>query len=149
MIGHDKRRLISGIIALVLGAAPGIATAQTRSGGSDALIAWATVWGDTNRSGTFTCEEWKRYATKLFNDADKNHDGYVDAQEFKTIQQADSMLRNSDLGYFDDNRDGRLSRHEFVDKPNPFFVRYDRKGTCKVTLDDISDMTAAEARKKR
>jgi Ca2+-binding EF-hand superfamily protein len=47
------------------------------------------------------------------------------------------MLKNADLGYFDDNRDGRVSRNEFVDKPNPLFARYDKKGTCRVTLDDI------------
>jgi hypothetical protein len=45
----------------------------------------------------------------------------------------------ADLGYFDDDRDGRLSRGEFVDKPNPLFARYDKKGTCRVTLDDIAN----------
>lgn len=115
---------------------------------SDRLIAWATIWGDAERKGVYTCEEWQRYATRLFNDADKNHDGYVDAQEFKSIQQADPMLRESDLGYFDDNHDGRLSRSEFVNRPNPFFVRFDRKGTCRVTLDDLLD-TASPADKSR
>ena len=88
-----------------------------------------------------TCEEWKQYATKLFNDADRNRDGFVDTKEFDSIRQADAMFRDADLGYFDDNRDGRLSRAEFVNKPNPFFIIYDKKGSCRVTLDDI---TAAE-----
>jgi hypothetical protein len=118
-------------------------TATTRrSSGYDPLIAWATIWGDTGHTGAYTCEEWKRYATRLFNDADKNRDGYVDAQEFKAIQQADLILRGSDLAYFDDNRDGRLSRAEFVDKPNQFFARYDLKHQCKVTMDDIVDVAA-------
>lgn len=110
-----------------------------RSRGYDPLIAWATVWGDIGRTGVYTCDEWKKYAARLFKDADKNHDGFVDAQEFRTIQQADLMLKNADLGYFDDNHDGRLSRSEFVDKPNPFFARYDRKGECRVTLDSLAD----------
>jgi hypothetical protein len=53
------------------------------------------------------------------------------------------MFRDADLAYFDDNRDGRLSRAEFVNKPNPFFARYDKKGTCRVTLDDISNVANA------
>ena len=128
----------------------GIALAQSASGsdtatasrwrGSDSLVAWASTWGDTGHTGVYTCDEWKRYATRLFNDADKNRDGYVDAREFKSIQQADPVLKNADLAYFDDNRDGRLSRSEFVDKPNQFFARFDRKGKCRVTLDNIADM---------
>jgi hypothetical protein len=112
--------------------------------GFDRFLAWATVWGNVKGEGVYTCEEWKRYAAGLFKDADRNHDGYVDAQEFEAIRKADTMLRDSDLAYFDDNRDGRLSRSEFVDKPNPFFLHYDRKGTCRVTLDDISDADAAK-----
>jgi len=134
--------------------APGLAAGQGRKGadaspltrypGFDRFLAWATVWGNVKGEGVYTCEEWKRYATGLFNDADRNHDGYVDAQEFDAIRQRDPILKEADLGYFDDNRDGRLSRSEFVDKPNPFFAHYDKKGTCKVTLDDISDADAAK-----
>jgi hypothetical protein len=129
-------------------AASGTATAR-RSKGLDALVAWATVWGDVGRTGVYTCEEWKRYATQLFKNADKNHDGYVDAQEFKAIQQADLMLKNADLAYFDDNRDGRLSRSEFVDKPNQFFATFDRKGECRVTLDNITEAATPAAEKAR
>jgi hypothetical protein len=32
-----------------------------------------------------------------------------------------------------------MERCEFVDKPNPLFARYDKKGTCRVTLDDIAN----------
>jgi hypothetical protein len=52
---------------------------------------------------------------------------------------ADAIFKDADPGYFDNNRDGRLSRGEFVDKPNPLFARYDKKGTCRVTLDDIAN----------
>src|SRR6476646_8412046 len=84
--------------------ATGADTATTRRArGTDSLVAWATTWGDVDRTGVYTCDEWKRYASRLFKDADKNRDGYVDAQEFKAIQQADTMLRNADLAYFDDN----------------------------------------------
>ena len=119
-------------------------TEVSRSRGNDPFLAWATVWGDPQGRGVYTCEEWKRYAAKLFDDADRNHDGFVDAKEFESIRQADKMLRDADLAYFDDNHDGRLSRAEFVNKPNPFFARYDRKRKCVVTLDEISDALTAE-----
>ena len=48
-----------------------------------------------------------------------------------------TVLKNADFAYFDDNKDGRVSRAEFVDKPNPFFARYDRKNECSVSLDNI------------
>ena len=35
-----------------------------------------------------------------------------------------------------------MSRSEFVDKPNPFFVKYDRKRECRVTFDTIMDVVA-------
>ena len=119
-----------------------------RSTGNDALVAWAMVWGDVGRTGVFTCDEWRRYATKLFNDADKNRDGYLNEEEFKAIRGADPMLKGADLAYFDDNRDGRVSRSEFLDKPNLFFVKYDRKRECRVTFDTIMDVVA-ESEKKR
>lgn len=115
--------------------------------GFDPLVTWANAWGDPEGKGVFTCEEWKKYATKLFNEADRNHDGYLDTREFEAIRKADPMLKQAEIGYFDDNRDGRVSCSEFVDKPNPFFARYDRKGTCRVTYDDIT-AAAPTVRKK-
>jgi hypothetical protein len=74
-------------------------------------VAWAAIWGDPNHEGVYTRDQWKAYASGVFNAADSNR---------------------------------RLSRSEFVDKPNPFFARYDRKGTCRVTLDDLSDEPATK-----
>jgi Ca2+-binding EF-hand superfamily protein len=149
-LGRTMRSSALGCLVLVC-AVP-FAAAQERTSaesyrakypGYDPFVTWAAIWGDTKREGVYTCEEWKQYATKVFNEADRNHDGYVDAQEFEAIRKADRMFRDADLAYFDDNRDGRLSRAEFVDKPNPFFARYDKKGTCRVTLDDISNVANA------
>jgi len=95
-------------------------------------VASAPLW-DADHNGTCTCDEWKQYASRLFNQADRNHDGYIDATEFKTIQQTAPMFKEADLAYFDENRDGRVSRNEFVNTPNPLFSRYDKNGDCKVT----------------
>jgi len=49
---------------------------------------------------------------------------------FELIAQS---LKDADFAYFDDNHDGRVSRDEFVRKPNPLFARYDRNGDVSET----------------
>jgi hypothetical protein len=127
----------------------GETTAASRARGYDPYLTWASVWGDREGRGVYTCEEWKRYVGKLFDQADRNHDGFVDAKEFESIRKADPMFKDADIGYFDDNRDGRLSRAEFVNQPNPFFARYDKKGSCRVTLDEIMDAANEAAASRR
>jgi len=124
-------------------------TATSRARGYDPYLTWASVWGDQEGRGVYTCDEWKRYVAKLFDQADRNHDGFVDAHEFDAIRKADRMFKDADIGYFDDNRDGKLSRAEFVNQTNPFFARYDRKGTCRVTIDEIMDQANSEAPRGR
>ena len=124
-------------------------TAAARARGYDPYLTWASVWGDQQGRGVYTCDEWKRYVAKLFDQADRNHDGFVDGKEFDAIRKADPMFKDADIGYFDDNRDGKLSRAEFVNQPNPFFARYDKKGTCRVTIDEIMDQANSEAPRGR
>jgi hypothetical protein len=126
-----KTFLSGSTLILVFCAIAGPVSAQDNSE-ADPIVASAPLW-DADHNGTYTCDEWKQYASRLFNLADRNHDGYVDATEFKTIQQAAPMFKEADLAYFDENRDGRVSRNEFVNKPNPLFSRYDKNGDCKVT----------------
>jgi hypothetical protein len=128
-------------LILVLCAAIGPASAQNASE-DDPVVASAHLW-DADHNGIYTCDEWKQYAGRIFNLADRNHDGYVDAKEFKTIQQAAPMFKEADLAYFDENHDGRLSRDEFVNKPNPLFARYDRNGDCRVTPEELKGTAGA------
>ena len=86
------------------------ASPTSKYSGMDQFVIWATDWGDPKGEGVYTCEQWKQYATKIFNEADRNHDSYVDAQEFEAIRKAHAMFKDADLGYFDDNVDGHLSR---------------------------------------
>ena len=131
-----KNGLRSGLPAiLVIYAGIGAVAAQDMPD-NDPVVASAHLW-DLDHNGTYTCDEWREYATRFFNLADRNRDGYVDATEFRTIQQASLVFKEAELAYFDDNRDGRLSRVEFVGKPNPLFARYDRNGDCKVTAAEL------------
>jgi EF-hand domain pair len=128
-------------VLLVLCAGVGSLLAQSNAD-NDPLVTSAQVW-DLDHNGIYTCDEWKQFATRIFNMADRNHDGYVDASEFKTIQQAVAIFKEADLAYFDDNHDGRLSRDEFVKKPNPIFARYDKNGDCRVTPQELKDTSAS------
>lgn len=128
------RAIVSGCAALLLCTVSGFSLAQTTD--INPLLSSAPSW-DLNGDGIYTCDEWKVFVNKIFDRADKNHDGHVDAQEFKTIKNADPLFRDADLGYFDDDHDGRLSRREFVDKPSPFFLRYDKNSDCRVTPDEL------------
>jgi hypothetical protein len=99
------------------------------------------VW-DANHDGVYTCDEWKKYAERLFTSADRNHDGKLDTSEFEIIRKADATLADSDFGYFDENQDGKITRKEFVDKPSAFILRFDRNGDCRVTADEIKAASA-------
>jgi Ca2+-binding EF-hand superfamily protein len=130
------RNLISaGAVLLLL--AGSAAAQQSRT---DRMVQSAVKW-DSNGDMVFTCDEWKLHLGKIFAAADKNRDGFVDAQEFAAVRSADIQFQDADLGYFDDNRDGKLSRAEFVDKPSQFFLRFDLNRDCKVTLDEIGEAT--------
>ena len=132
------RAIVPSCAVLLLCAAFDFSVAQT----SDSpFLSSASSW-DINGDGIYTCDEWKLFINKIFDKADKNHDGYVDAKEFKAIQDADPVFRDADLSYFDDNRDGRLNRGEFVDKPSPFFLRYDKNHDCRVTPDELAGSSA-------
>ncbi|MGQ0455622.1 MAG: histidine kinase [Hyphomicrobium sp.] len=93
------------------------------------FLAAAGSW-DRNRDNTVTCDEWKAYATELFDGADANRDDAVDASEWGRIVSIDRMFVTADLKYFDANGDGKLSRAEMVDKPNPVFRLMDTGNTC-------------------
>ena len=122
-------------VALLLMGGP-IALAQsagTRSG--------PEIW-DTNRDGVYTCDEWKGYLDRLFVLADRNHDGKLDPSEFATVRKAGGMLAEAEFGYFDENQDGKITRKEFVEKPNEFILQYDSNGDCRVTPDEVRAASA-------
>jgi hypothetical protein len=109
---------------------------DSASRGRDPLLASLPRW-DANHDGVYTCDEWKLYVNRLFNAADRSGRGYINAKQFEAIQHGDPMFADADFAYFDENKDGQLSRSEFVDAPSPFFLRFDKNGDCKVTSDEL------------
>jgi hypothetical protein len=129
------------ILALALG---GCSTGQVPSIGSinpfggnsvseidRAYLQAAGSW-DLNHDNVVTCDEWKIYAQDLFNSADADHDDSLDATEWQRLIAIDRMFVTVDMKYFDQNGDGKVTRAEFVDKPNPAFVLMDKAGSCRL-----------------
>lgn len=116
-----------------------------RSAQDDPLANGPLIW-DYNHDGVYTCDEWKRYADQLFTLADRNRDGFLDTSEFPTIRRAERTFADADLDYFDDNRDGKISRSEFVDKPSLFITRFDKNVDCRVTPDELKGGTPSQKR---
>jgi hypothetical protein len=97
---------------------------------------------DRNHDGVITCDEWRAYAGELFDAADANHDGFIDASEYAKIVAMDRMFQTVDMRYFDTDHDGKLSRAEFVDKPNRAFALLDKSNTCRLTADQVAGARA-------
>ncbi len=102
-----------------------------------AFLQAAGSW-DRNHDNVVTCDEWKSYAEDLFNGADANHDDSLDSTEWPKLVSTDRMFLSADLAYYDANGDGKVSRSEFVDKPNPAFVMMDKAGSCKLDGSQIA-----------
>ena len=142
----DRRIGIISVVLLV--AFTSAAPAQSGSSGDDARssraakdaasASGADIW-DTNHDGVYTCDEWKSYLGRLFNLADRNHDGHLDQAEFATIRKSGPAFAEADFGYFDENQDGKITRSEFVEKPNEFILRNDKNGDCRVTPDELKE----------
>jgi hypothetical protein len=113
----------------------------------DPLSAAASRW-DLNQDGVLTCEEWKQFMRGVFARADKNKDGFLSSSEFDDLRASERLLATAEIGYFDDDRDHRVSRKEFVEKPSPFFARYDANRDCRVTGEEMKGR-AIDAKEKR
>lgn len=102
-----------------------------------AFLQAAGSW-DSNRDNVVTCDEWKAYAQDLFNGADVNHDDSLDASEWPNLVKIDRLFESANIQYYDGNGDGKVTRAEFVDKPNPAFTLIDKSGSCKLDGSQIA-----------
>ncbi len=105
---------------------------------SDRVFLMAAGSWDRNRDNNVTCDEWKAYATELFNGADANRDDTVDASEWGRVVAVDRMFDTANLNYFDANGDGKVMRAEMVDRPNPAFKLMDTGNTCSLNGTQIA-----------
>jgi EF hand len=100
---------------------------------TDRVFLMAAGSWDRNHDNNVTCDEWKAYATELFNGADANRDDAVDASEWGRIVAVDRMFETANLSYFDANGDGKVTRAEMVERQNPAFKLMDTGKTCSLS----------------
>lgn len=97
---------------------------------------------DRNRDGVVTCDEWKAYAAELFDAADANRDGTLDRAEYAKVISTDRMFETVDLSYYDGDKDGKITRSEFVEKPNRAFALLDKGNECKLSANQVAGARA-------
>jgi EF hand len=105
---------------------------------TDRVFLMAAGSWDRNRDNSVTCDEWKAYATELFNGADANRDDAVDATEWSRIISVDRMFDTANSRYYDTNGDGKVTRAEFVDRENPAFKLMDTTKSCKLSGEQLA-----------
>lgn len=95
------------------------------------FVSAAATW-DLDKNNSVTCEEWQRYTTELFTEADHNKDGALTAEEYQTVIKADRLFEVADHAYFDANKDGKVELQEMTSKPNPAFQILDKNNDCQI-----------------
>ena len=99
------------------------------------LLATASEWG--GQGGVYTCAQWRAYVTRMYRLGDSRHRGYIEAKDFEIIKKASPVFQMATFDYFDMTGKGRVTQKEFIEFESPFFARFDRRHTCRVTNDDI------------
>ncbi len=96
------------------------------------FVATLRAW-DLDRNGIVTCTEWSGYAQNLFELLDSNHDGFLTDAEFQKLIESEPPFEHGTADYFDADGDRRVSRPEFLNRPNPVYAQFDANSDCKLT----------------
>lgn len=106
------------------------------SGPELVFVSAAQTW-DMNRDNVVTCDEWKQYTAELFAPADRDGDGALTAEEWKGLVAQDRLFETAGMGFFDRNGDGKVTREELAETPNPAFALLDRDKDCRITSNEM------------
>lgn len=100
----------------------GFAFAQSPSRGADKLAQM-----DTNADGSITREEFMSAREQMFDKRDRNSDGVLDSNDFgKRAARRGGQRMEEMLERLDTDKDGRVTREEFVSAEAPLFTRADQ-----------------------
>jgi Ca2+-binding EF-hand superfamily protein len=130
------------LLAVTLVAAP--AAAQRAPGAMiDQMVA-----ADANKDGIVTRGELLNSRAANFARFDRNGDGALADNDIPFFLKRTSLGEQFSAmrGQFDTNRDGKVSRDEFVNGPTPVFNAADTNRDNRLTADEID---AAKAQAKR
>jgi EF-hand domain pair/EF hand len=107
---------------------------------------------DTNGDGVITREEFHAARERLFARLDRNGDGYIDEDDMSGRlagrQKAQERLAEL-VSQLDSDRDGRVSKTEFIDGPTPLFDRADTDHNGELSKDEVAAMKQKLAELRR
>ena len=133
------------VVALLLGCAP--LGSSPMGGGpgpgpnvsdTDRIFLMAAGTWDRNHDGRVTCGEWQAYVIELVANADKSKDGALSEEEFTKLVQTDRLFATAGFAYWDTNKDGKVTRAEMLEHPNPAFTLLDRDTDCVLSPIELS-----------
>lgn len=128
------RALALAVIAASCSAA-GVAPNAFAQQADEPLIATAREWGGQN--GVYTCDQWRNYVTRMYRLGDPRRRGYIEAKDFEIIKKAGPVFQTASFDYFDMAGKGRVTQKEFIEFESPFFARFDKRHSCRVTSEDL------------
>jgi hypothetical protein len=135
---------LTAAFAFLLAAGPASATS-----GNAAAMLERMSGADSNRDGNITRAELIRYRAASFSRLDRNGDGVLTRNDIPAI----AARLNPDLDFdrliaqFDANRDGRVSRAEFVNGPTVYFDQADTNNDNVLTQAERNAALAAARRR--
>ena len=91
---------------------------------------------DQNHDGVVTCDEWRAAAASLFASVNRSGSGFLTEAEFNNLAASDRTFQIAGFKYYDVNRDGKIDKKEFVDRPNPAFTYADKDKDCRLTASE-------------
>lgn len=105
---------------------------------------------DSNADGSVTREEFIASRAVMFEKRDRNSDGYLDSADIgeraarRRGERIEQMLEHLDL-----DKDGKVSRDEFVNADTPLFTRADEDSNGILDAAEIEKAKAAMQSKMR
>jgi Ca2+-binding EF-hand superfamily protein len=147
-------RLLVPTAAILLVIAPHLGVAQTT--GDLAVRLFAQL--DRDRDGRVTAREFNFIRGIDFGRLDRNGDGIVDRREFVDLRSPPNAvsararrirrLRIRRFAELDADRDGRISRSEYMRYGRRLFAQLDRDGNGVIVLNEVAP-AAGKPRRKR
>lgn len=133
--GHGRRGEMMGHHGMMMG-----------HGGMDRDGGWRGMWGRGGRS--MTQDDFDTRSRERFARLDKNSDGAIDAAEVEAAMagqggrgpQMGEAMSQRFLAMFDTNRDGKVTRDEFLARVRVEFGRADLNSDGRITDEDLPPM---------
>lgn len=92
---------------------------------------------DVNLDGVISRAEYTNVQAVRWMEIDRNGDGYLTLDDFPRIAEGRARTQLAEIGYLDEDGDGRISESEFVNGPAPVFRRADGNSDGVLTRAEV------------